>query len=164
MCFPLLPVSTRHHSIPDFFNAYILVTLQENYTSQSFSKWSYLPLFPILYAYIQTCHLFWVHYFLIKSLSDPPSCNHPQRTLTISVQSTNVWFKFQASHPSVLHKIVVTGAGPCSCLCPKLETVYLILTFKLFLFLIVTVVLFFPVSQTIWTFHSDENNILFWQF
>lgn len=74
------------------------------------------------------------------------------------------WIQISASHPSVLHQIVDTGAGQCSCLYPKLETAYLILTFKLFLFMIVTAVLFFPVSQAIWTFHSDEHNIFFWHF
>ena len=99
--------------------------------------------------------------FPYQKSEHPPSCNHLQRTLKISVQSTNIGFKFQTSHPSVLHQIADTGAGQCICFYPKLETAYVILTFKLFLFMFVTAVLFFSVSQTIWMFHSDEHTI-FW--
>jgi len=70
-------------------------------------------------------------------------------------------FTFQANYPSVLHQIVDTDTGQCRFFYPKLETAYLILKFKLFLFMIVTVVLFFPLSQAIWTFHCDEGNIFF---
>jgi len=163
MCFPLLPVSTRHHSIPDFFSAYILVTLLKiapHKVSQNEISYLCSPSITrtskhaICSGYTISLPKVWAIHLPATSLREPSQFQFSRQT----------FIHISNNHSSVLHQIVDTGAGQCRFLYRKLEKGYLILKFKLFLFMVVTGVLFFPVSQAIWTFHSDEHNIFFWQF